>query len=79
MAVTSVRSILELAPLSFHTEKGTSSHIPRPDPIVNTVCSEKYDGPNVLRMLCKGTSGAYEILRFGSFQSPDEAPGPSHS
>ena len=76
MAVTSVRSILELPPLSFHTEKGASPHIPRPYPIVTSVCSEKYDGPHAFQRPRKGASvcGCHSwILRLGSFQSPDES------
>ena len=71
---------IRIGPTLIPHRKGNILSYPQADPTVSTVCSEKYDGPNVLRMLCKGTSGAYDILilRFGSFQSPDESPGPPH-
>lgn len=68
MAVTSVSSILELAPLSFHTEKGASPYISLPYPIVNTVCSEKYHGPDaIIECLAEAYVCLWYslVLRFG--------------
>ena len=55
---------IRIGPTLIPHRKGNILSYPQADPTVSTVCSEKYDGPNVLRMLCKGTSGAYDILRF---------------
>lgn len=75
VAVTSGSSILELAPLSSHSGKGASPHLPRPRPVANAVYSENYDGPRAFRMPCAEARVCFRypsVLRLGSLPFSDE-------
>lgn len=64
MAVTSVRSILELAPPSLHTGRGHPLNIPRPHPTVDAAGSEKCDAPRAFTAPWESALCAADSLRF---------------